>query len=858
MADGLNQILADPKFQALSPDAKRVVVGKFDQRFASLSPEAQTIALGKLTTTPQLPSPSPAGLANQALAGTGIQVAPLQSGVRLPEPPPIGALGSAALAVDPTLRRAGGTAAGIVGSMAEGLRDPVASSAGMAAAIGADPYSALNINKQELERAARERDIPSLVAEAGVPIATAIAAGRLGGKATKGVPRPEPFASVRPKIVQIEGVDMPVLVGEAAETPSTLGQRAQIALKRAGAAPDEFTKVEAQQQNAVKQVIRNVTQRTSGLTGPLPESPVGAVAQGSEAVFEQARPMYQALDASLTHVPTVLDQLGTLTQKAIGRLRNKGIEIGNTYNPEQPLQSMQAIRSELLEMQRAARRTGDTLKAKIAGDEAMAIDGDISETLQNARIRGLYDNWRQANALWKRGVALRDVADVIDGAVKGTPVEAQVNIPGQIETRPVEINAASLVERLNDLSRDGTLDKAFGQGYARSIRQVAEFLKRAQETNIGTRTARVGGYSPRSAGGHLVTDFMFRVGGGTIAKLMTDIKGAKLVANLTGAETPTQVASNVIAINKRLALPSGQYEAGPPTPGSQPQLSGFTDPFAKVKADYAHAILSEYTDEGFRAQFGIAPSMRISDLVKSGLAEKTPSGMYRIKLTPEQAKQAATIVQASMRQPQAPTGFKQLPEGVLEGEYVSTPAPKAPRVAQPAPPPETFHMPPPSRPALPSGQKALPPARSIQLANVSDSTAKLISKTRGFTNVEDVMMAAKEGTITPAEAARITQLLKGKAASITRRIQQPEAPPTGPQGGHAGGGVASAEELSRPGTNYIISKSGSITYHGKAFAPETIRAGATHVTVLADGNIRVNAGTLTEAQRSALSRALKR
>lgn len=79
------------------------------------------------------------------------------------------------------------------------------------------------------------------------------------------------------------------------------------------------------------------------------------------------------------------------------------------------------------------------------------------------------------------------------------------------------------------------------------------------------------------------------------------------------------------------------------------------------------------------------------------------------------------------------------------------------------------------------------------------------------------------------------------------------------QGGHAGGGVSSIEELNRPGVNYIVSKSGQLTYHGKAFAPETTPGGATHVTVLSDGTFRVNNGMpLNAAQTSALRFALKK
>lgn len=78
------------------------------------------------------------------------------------------------------------------------------------------------------------------------------------------------------------------------------------------------------------------------------------------------------------------------------------------------------------------------------------------------------------------------------------------------------------------------------------------------------------------------------------------------------------------------------------------------------------------------------------------------------------------------------------------------------------------------------------------------------------------------------------------------------------QGGHAGGGVSSIEEINRPGSNYIIKKNGGITYHGKSFAPEEASAGDAHVTVLPGGGIRVNEGVLTPAMTAKLKAALQR
>lgn len=79
----------------------------------------------------------------------------------------------------------------------------------------------------------------------------------------------------------------------------------------------------------------------------------------------------------------------------------------------------------------------------------------------------------------------------------------------------------------------------------------------------------------------------------------------------------------------------------------------------------------------------------------------------------------------------------------------------------------------------------------------------------------------------------------------------------GEQGGHAGGGVSSEEEIARPGKNYIVKSSGASTYHGKSFAPEETPKGGAHVTVLPDGSIRTNAGHLSPSMEKAFRKSLE-
>lgn len=120
------------------------------------------------------------------------------------------------------------------------------------------------------------------------------------------------------------------------------------------------------------------------------------------------------------------------------------------------------------------------------------------------------------------------------------------------------------------------------------------------------------------------------------------------------------------------------------------------------------------------------------------------------------------------------------------------------------------------------------------------------------------------------EAANLQQEDEGLAATIQAQIDliragkrgvsgasQAAEVDTTPQGGHAGGGVSSVEELNRPGVNYVVSKGGNLTYQGKSFDPGSTPPGATHVTVLPNGQFRVNAGPqLTPGQGLALKRAM--
>lgn len=127
-------------------------------------------------------------------------------------------------------------------------------------------------------------------------------------------------------------------------------------------------------------------------------------------------------------------------------------------------------------------------------------------------------------------------------------------------------------------------------------------------------------------------------------------------------------------------------------------------------------------------------------------------------------------------------------------------------------------------------------------------------------SITKAMAARAEATIAarPSGAA-VEAKARFDAARSAAESKANAVPVDDLQGGHAGNGVSSVEELSRPGANYIVSKSGQLTYHGKSFAPETTPAGSSHVTVLPDGTLQVNAGPqLNASQQGALRFAVKK
>jgi len=294
-----------------------------------------------------------------------------------------------------------------------------------------------------------------------------------------------------PLSIPIGEETVPVTVGEA-EPTSAAGRKAT-QLKRSGVGAKKFDKFEAAQQAKVKSAMRNLAQQTSGATGPMPEEPGAAMKYGADTVFETARPMYAALDEELVTVPGDLHSASAIVKQAIARAKKLGYDfeasreshygeeplgIGKPVSDSShPLTDFQKIRSELGKMRRGSR---DPAVRYQISEEMKQMTEAMDKALDNT---GLKDTWKEADRLWAKGYAMREISDALKSATKGAESAAQ---PKGIEVVPSEIKGASLEETLKDLSDDGTLERGLTHDEISNLRQSANILKRADRTATGS------------------------------------------------------------------------------------------------------------------------------------------------------------------------------------------------------------------------------------------------------------------------------------------------------------------------------------------------------------------------------------
>ncbi len=446
---------------------------------------------------------------------------------------------------------------------------------------------------------------PSGEAVAAIPQIVLALAG-MEGK-SKGL-APRALEKVRntygPREVEIGGTKVPVLVGEA--NPDSGPGRTQVNLKRSGLAPERFEKVENAQQEAVKNIIRNMAQKTSGAIGPMQVEPSDVLNDAATASYAQAAPLYNELDASLVNVPDTLQKVSRITQDAINKARKLGVSVGEgvdltkitpekdgtiqwgdtriskATSPERwaqlvkdgiiddsggatPLKAYRQVRSQLLKMQRASSDAG----------VRYAIGKDIERMTENieSALKGtpIEKNWSEANRLWSQGKALQDVSEAIRDVTKGTPAAAQAPGLSPVQTK---LQGASFVSKMNDLYKDGTLERAFTHEEVSNIRQAADILDRIQRTSIGHGSgesasmsrglthalrgnagplagAAIGGAFGGLKGAEMGAGLGFitqKIGEQGLVRVMTNLDGVAALKELEAAKTPAQAQAAIRTI----------------------------------------------------------------------------------------------------------------------------------------------------------------------------------------------------------------------------------------------------------------------------------------------------------------------
>lgn len=308
-------------------------------------------------------------------------------------------------------------------------------------------------------------------------------------------------AEIAPKSVEIAGEKMPVLRGESA--PESTSGRLQSSLKRSGVGAKDFIRISNEQQAKFKQIVRNIAQQTSGV-GPMPEEASAAVKTAADATFDKARPMYDQLDKMASNVPDSMESVSKVTEQAIARAHKMGAQIvrgngdsvvinGKTFSPEtdpvawknfqdqgiviadpgQPFSSYMKVRSQLLKMQRSA--TDPAIRYQI-GNEISSMNTNMEAALQGTP---LLDSWHEANTLWSKGYALRDVAEALRQVTEGTPGAEQSSALTKV---PTTVKGPQLVNKLNELQNDGVLAKAFKPDEVKNLRQAADIMDRASSS----------------------------------------------------------------------------------------------------------------------------------------------------------------------------------------------------------------------------------------------------------------------------------------------------------------------------------------------------------------------------------------
>lgn len=559
-------VISDPKFLQLPTQEQKKVLLKIDPQFKSLPEVEQNLVVSRL----KFPQPTktvqpsdvnkndPANLIAKPLKGFGDRAVDTAKGLYHTTADPAvtdeekgiqATQGRAALPVYrigkgfvEAEKQAGAQTKQSAKDTAELARQghPVEATlqgvkTGVTAASMLDPFataSVANINQLQ------EQDRGGEAVGQGLFDAMTLA---LGSKWAKGkIPNTGTLArlsKLAPKVVDVEGVKFIVPVGEAEE--SAVASKAalkQSQYKKAGIGAKDFDEINRYNQAAAREVIRKVSQKTSGMTGPMSEAAGSATKQSGDWVLEQARPMYRAIDSAISGTPplrVISKNMSEVVQQAMKKAEKygappmaKGTTAPGLRTP--PLESYLQARSILKNI---VHNTRDPIVRNGVKASLDVMDGEIEKSLKSSGVPGLYDNFLEAQKLWAKGKALQRVGEALDKASPGVP--SQMQNPG-LAARPPEIKPVSLAKQLRDLDAKGDLTRGFGDTQKTALYKVADILDR--QTSVGLPPGELELWKSIK---HMASAPYRHA----IVKVMTSPEGAKAINSLAEAQLPSKVAA---------------------------------------------------------------------------------------------------------------------------------------------------------------------------------------------------------------------------------------------------------------------------------------------------------------------------
>lgn len=564
------KVVNDPAFLQLPAQEQKKVLLKIDPQFKALPEDQQNLVIGRLHfPQPRAPQPErgeevkgdPAGPAAKVAKGFGGRAVDTVKGLyhMVADPPtekekashPPGSFemqGRAALplyrlkegfvsgekeAAAQTKQSAADTAA-LAKNKEYGAAAVQAAKTGVTGAAMLDPFatgSVTNINELQAQGKGYEAAGAGIFDALTLAIGSKWARGKLPSSATVGK-----LSSIAPKVVEIEGTKFIVPISEAEESAvASKGGLKQAQYKKAGIGAKEFDELNRYNQAAAREVIRRVAQKTSGMTGPMSESAGRAAGQAGDAVLNQARPMYRALDAALNSNPTLRVVTRNMSEIIQGAMRKaekfgappmaKGMSAPGLRTP--PLESYIQARSVLSDL---AYKSKDAMVRRAMQSALDVMDADIEKAMKSSGIPDMHENFLQAQSLWAKGKAIQRVSEALDKATPGVPTELQAK---GLSPRPPEIKPASLAQQLRKLDAKGDLTRGFGETQKKALYQVADILDRQTPVGLPAGQAKLWDAVKHAVAGKFQH---------AIAKAMVTPEGAVTINNLAEAGTPAKVA----------------------------------------------------------------------------------------------------------------------------------------------------------------------------------------------------------------------------------------------------------------------------------------------------------------------------